>query len=249
MPPEHRNIPSRHATTVAQESARRLVPSLDFVGTGAATLDRTSLTNTLQLSAVHFYSGLLGLKTHLSAVLNQIPDTILPSNLIGTLLQPDGHPAVRLHIEADLPGGARGEAAPGALTADDGSFTIKLPPASGLDTGQNLPLVIRGIDGTQTINLTATQIGSTGLLGALQLPARLGPLPISIVASLEAILSAAARGGKAPPPPPVSTKPLVKLGEGDDVCTRLFGSDAAVGRFPYSVLFRLVARFNQFERI
>lgn len=48
-------------------SARCLIPSLDFFGSGAAILDHAALTSTLQISTNHFYRGLMGLKTHLAA--------------------------------------------------------------------------------------------------------------------------------------------------------------------------------------
>jgi hypothetical protein len=220
--------------------ARRIIPSLDFVGDGARTIDHAALVHVLRLSTNHFYTGLLGLKTHLDGVVGQLPTKLLPASLIGTVQQPDGHPGSGLLVEADLPGGALGDAAPHAITADDGSFSIKLVAPAGLATNQTLTLLVRGADGSQAFSLGPDRVSSTGLVGTLTLDSRLAPLPVSIIASLAALLAGAAAAQQGQPAP-VSTPPVVALGDAeDDVCTRQFGSDASVSRFPYSVLFRLV---------
>jgi hypothetical protein len=233
--------PPKTAISGQVTATRRIVPSLDAVGAGSGVLDHATLANTLRLSVGHFYNGLVSLKTHIAGVIGSLPDVLLPAQILGTILQPGGHGGARLHIEADLPGGAMGDAAPHTITADDGSFSLKLPRGTGLAANATVALMVRGADGSSQFNLTADQIGTTGIVGALTLPNPLTPLPVSIIASLEAIIAAAAAGDPSRQPPPVSTTPLVRLGEGDnDVCTRLFGADAAVDRFRYGVLFRLV---------
>jgi hypothetical protein len=65
-----------------------------------------------------------------------------------------------------------------------------LPSGAGLNDGETLDLTVRGADGSMVFNLTPEQLGTTGIVGALVLRQGLSPLPISIVASLEAIVSA-----------------------------------------------------------
>src|SRR5207248_1389056 len=133
---------------------------------------------------------------------------------------------------------------PRAITDDDGTFAISIPagtgfPQSAQGGNATLTLTVRGANGSTSLQLTAQQVGQTGIVGAMTLDRPLSPLPVSIVATLQAL--AGARGAVAglQAPAPASTKPVIRLGE-DGVCGQIFGAEAAVDRFRYSVFFRLV---------
>src|SRR5689334_16318954 len=101
--------------------SRRVVPTLDFA-TATENLPPAALQQTLRLSVTHFYEGIVGLRTHLAGVLESLPKTMLPPHIAGTIQQPGGEPASRVHVEANLPsqpliGGAPN---PQTVTADDG---------------------------------------------------------------------------------------------------------------------------------
>ena len=234
-----------HATATSEPpSARRLLPALDFTGPADTVspnvlLDAAALHNAVQLSASHFYEGLIDLRKHIDFVKISLPTQLLPPHIVGTLVQPSGTAAARVQVEAELPSTDISATPPRALTNDDGSFEILLPRGAAI--ANQLTLTVRGSDGSAQLNLQPADIGATGLVGTVQLPNALSPLPVSIVESLRALIGAqtaliapgaATASGAA--------VPVVKLGEADGVCGMIFGANAAVERFPYSVLFRLV---------
>lgn len=230
--------------TTEPASARRLLPALDFTGpadtiTANAVLDAAALQSAVQLSTTHFYQGLIALRNHIDFVKISLPKQLLPPHIVGTLVQPGGTAAARVQVEAEVPTTDISATPPRALTNDDGSFEILLPRGAAISN--QLTLTVRGANGSAQLQLQPADIGSTGLVGTLQLPNALSPLPVSIVESLQALIAgqtALTAPGTATTPAPAL--PIVKLGEADGVCGMVFGAAAAVERFPYSVLFRLV---------
>ncbi|MDQ6637218.1 MAG: hypothetical protein M3Y62_05450 [Candidatus Dormibacteraeota bacterium] len=226
-------------------SARRLVPALDFTGpteliTPNERLNQQALDQTLQLSVTHFYDGLLGLKNHIDLIVKDLPKQQLPAHLVGTLLQPTGTAAARIQLELELPDAGLFALPPRTLTNDDGTFTILLPRGAVLAQDATLTLTARGNDGVDLLQLGLADIGATGLVGERRLNKLLAPLPVSIVASLKALIEGRTSPTGMPAPAPVTTMPLIHLGEEDGVCSQIFGPNAGIDRFPYSVLFRLV---------
>lgn len=224
-------------TRVDQVSFDRRIPSLDIVG-HAEALDAQQLTRVLRLSATQFPKALHQLKRQVDAINTQMPTTKLPRRLVATLMQPGGTAAQRLSVEVLVPG--TDEAVAHTISTTDGVVSFRLPAGAGLRSGEHVTLLVRGAQESAEIHLSAKQIGVAGIVGAVKLPHAISPLPVSIIASLEKLLADEPAEKDEPPPAPVSDKPVVKLGEGGDVCSRLFGSDAAEDKFTFGVLFRLV---------
>ena len=240
------NVPGDGSRLAAAAlSARRLVPALDFTGpteliSANERLTQQALDQALQLSVTHFYDGLVGLKNHIDLIVKDLPKQQLPAHLVGTLLQPTGTAAARIQLELELPDAGLFALPPRTLTNDDGTFMILLPRGAVLAQDATVTLTARGNDGVDVLQLGLADIGATGLVGALRLTKLLAPLPVSIVASLTALIDGHTSPTGMPAPAPVTTMPLIHLGEEDGVCSQIFGPNAGVDRFPYSVLFRLV---------
>jgi hypothetical protein len=220
----------------------RRIPSVDFVADDAQPLDGPELTRALRLSATHFHASLGNLKAHVDHVNGRLPALVLPRALTISLTQPMGNPAQHLAVEAYVPGNPTAVAH--TLSTVDGLVVLRLPAGAGLRRGEKVKLTVRGLNGKAELDVVPEELGVTGIVGTMALTSPLTPLPVSVIASLEAMLADQKPPGDAPAPAPVSGKPLVKLGDCDDedsdVCTRLFGADAGVDRFRFGVLFRLV---------
>jgi len=236
-----RSVAARAAAATTNVFAgRRVIPTVDIAAANE-DIPTAELVQNRMLAATQVYRGLADLNGHIENVISTLPRQALPTTLMGTLLQPDGTSAARVQIEVDLPENGTGVVQPRfALTNDAGVFTLALPRGAMLADDSNLQLTIRGNSGIQTVSLTAEQIGKTGTLGAVTLPKNAAPLPVSIVASLEAILPKSnGSTGTSTSTTPVN-KPTVRLGEDGGVCGQIFGANASVDRFPYSVFIRLV---------
>ena len=218
---------------------RRVVPTLDIVSPSEA-IPAPVLANTLRLSVTHFYSGLTSLRTHLAAVREALPPRFLPPHIVGVVQQPNGSGAARLQVEVTLPdsGLAVSMGIPYAITAGDGTFSIRLPQGTALGADETLSITVRGSNNFATFSLSSADIGKLGLVGPLTLPLTLEPLQLSIVAAIQSLLAASRQPSPTTTPVPAN-RPLIRIGE-DGVCGQLFGAAAAVDRFPFSVLFRLI---------
>ncbi len=228
-----------------QLSARRLIPTFD-VGTQtgvqplpAPVLENAVLRQTLEQSVTHFYAGLSALKVHLDAINAILPPTLLPPTVRGNVLNPDKSGAGLLSVEAQLPSQGLGSKPVHTLTNDDGSFLLALPAATTLAAGDQLILAVHGANGSATFKIDPAKIASTGLIPALQLQQFLAPLPTSIIASLQALVSGAATQSQTASQAAAVNLPVVRIGD-EGACGQLFGTDASEDRFRFSVMFRLV---------
>ncbi|MGH9406857.1 MAG: hypothetical protein ACRD3D_13600 [Terriglobia bacterium] len=224
---------------LAPATALRRIPfSADVLAPADATQAAAFQQNRLQ-AVGHFYLTLNAAANQIAILGKLLTAPTTPDQLVGTLLEPDGTAAARVQAQIDvaqlgIPGGGHQI----TLTDDHGAFMLPLPsgrpfPANGLS------LTIHGANTNATINLAPTQIAANGLVGNSTLPTRLDPLPVSIIASLQALLPAngtAQQGQPAPAPPQL---PQVTLGDNGQ-CQLSFQTNYSVDRFPFSVFFRLV---------
>lgn len=192
-----------------------------------------------RLAAVsHFYLTLNDAANQIGVLgkLLAIPTT--PDQIVGVLTQPDGNAAARVQLQIDVaqlgtPGGGHQV----TLTGDHGDFVLPLP--SGRPFAKGLALTVHGANTNVTLTIAPAQVAANGLVGNLALPVRVDPLPVSIIASLEALLPAT---GATQPPAPVTAppqQPQITLGE-QGQCQISFQADYSVDQFPYSIFFRLV---------
>jgi len=193
---------------------------------------RLSAVNTLHLGVAQVAKTLTLMQTALA-------QPTLPDQLFGVLLQPDGSPAGVVQIQFDPSTIQSGQYAPvTTLTDDTGNFTLRLPHGL-LRPATELVLAAHGANGNSSVAIPPAQIAVNGLVGSLALGQILSPLPVSIIASLNALVSAtaispASRNGSGP-----FASPKVTLGE-EAPCQISYEASSCVDSFPYGVLFRLV---------
>jgi hypothetical protein len=216
---------------------RRIPSTLDPLSEAGGQIADTLLPlRTAALS--RFYLGVDRVRVHLQLVTDALSSRSLPARLFGVLQQPDGTAARLVQLQFD-PASVDGKGAKATvITKDDGSFSLALPPRLPLPDG-GLPLTVHGGDGTAPLTIPADRIAANGVCGSVVLPNALGPLHVSILDALTALLPADA----AAPQPGAGATPahlhVVKLGE-DDGCPLAFKANSAVDKFPYGVFFRLV---------
>lgn len=187
------------------------------------------------------YLGIKQIQTQLPKITTILKSPVVPSPLMGQLLEPGGKPASTVQIEFE-PSQAGGQGpAITAITGSDGTFTLAVPanltfPSSGLT------LKVRGADTPNPVSLAVSsgQVAPNGFVSNLKLPTAIAPLPVSIVSTLTSILSGLA-SSPAPNGPVVSnaTIPTVTLGE-DGGCQLKFQTNYSIDSFPYSIFYRLV---------
>ncbi|MBC2932487.1 hypothetical protein [Nocardioides sp. zg-1228] len=178
--------------------------------------------------------------TDLLQVITVLKDPMAPPNLIGVLVQPDSSPAGPVQIQfapAQL-----NDPSPVVTVVNDeaGAFRLPLPKGMSLPAGSTLRLTVHGGGGNSVdVDIPAIQVASNGLVGALMLPTFVAPLPVSILASLQAL--APPPDSVTPDPPPTNQPqlPVVSLGD-DSGCLLQYGANSSVDRFPFGVFCRLV---------
>ncbi len=227
------------ALAVQPVTALRRIPLSDDIL--APTEQQAAAFQQNRLQAVsHFYLTLNEAAKHVDLLKLILAQRPLPEYLIGTLHEPDGSAAARVQLQIDLAQfGVPGGGYEVALTDDQGAFTLPLPAGRAFPSSNSLSIVVHGANANPTITLNANQIAANGLVGILTLDAQVDPLPVSIIASLQALLpkdGTAQAGQPAPQPPQL---PAVTLGD-QGQCQLSFRTDYSVDRFPYSVFFRLV---------
>jgi hypothetical protein len=221
-----------------EPSLQRIPSTLDPLG----SLEGPERTQVLQLRLANtavLFKGVQQLVQGLGIVKGVLADRPAPAQLIATLVQPDGHGAARVQVQFDP--AALGKPGPmtTVITDGTGNFQLALPAGSALQEGGSLALTIHGGSANVVVKLPFAQIAANGLAGQIALPQFMSPLPVSIIAALEAI--ALPPPVTAPPPPPdnVAQLPVVKIGDDDD-CLLKYGLNQSIDRFPYGIFFRLV---------
>lgn len=239
------------ATTAARETgrvatatidARRVLPTQDWI----ASVDKpqlSTLANVQKLAVSHFYEGLVDLRRDFGAGLLLPPEgSRLPSELNGNVVLPSGQPGAHLVVGVqpfqDM-GSTPIRPTSTAVTDAHGQFSIRdLPPATVRADAQ-IVLEFRGSNGSDTKQISPSQIGAVGLVGRVALAVELEPLPQSIVASLAGLVTTLDQGIAAPARPGTAGNPItIRLGEGE--CPITFEHDLPEERFRWSILVRLI---------
>ncbi|MBV9154310.1 MAG: hypothetical protein JO204_21290 [Alphaproteobacteria bacterium] len=241
MVPAHTIIgstePPIRLPAISRQSLRRIPATIDPIGSAAAGLEGT--LNPLRLAAnSKVFGGLQQIQHHIGIILQTLARPKLPASIIGVVHQPDGSAAARVQLQfkpASI--GAKGPVAT-VLSADNGSFTLGMPlgaeiPISGIS------LTVHGANQNTTVTVQADQIAANGMVGVLVLPTALSPLPVSIIAALQA-LTPVDRLPTSPPATPPQKKHTITLGEHGSVCTQTFAANERTDRFPWGLFFRIV---------
>jgi hypothetical protein len=232
--------PSASAAVVPRENLRRIPVTLDPISTAAA--GRGASLDPLRVSAgARVFGGLQLIQNHTQVILQTLSNQKLPASLIGALHQPDGTAAARVQLQftpASI--GAKG-AAVTTLTADDGSFTLGMPLGADVPT-TGISLTVHGANGNAQVTVAPDQIAANGVIGVAVLPQQLSPLPVSILAALQALVPAesspaASANGAAPTVP---KKHAVTIGESNSLCQQTFAKSETTDRFPWGLFFRIV---------
>ncbi|MFJ5302263.1 IPT/TIG domain-containing protein [Streptomyces sp. NPDC088350] len=190
-------------------------------------------------AATHFGDRLLGLVKDPSFDIATLLVPGLPGQLTGALVQPNGRPAAQVQVTISKPF-ASGPGPGTCVTGADGAFTVSVPAQvrTGQATG-SLTLAVTGATRTVPVTVELAALTASGAAGALTLPERVDPLPMSVISQLGQIVSrldmpAAGTAGH----DDAASAPTVTLGA--DVCQQIFRSDLSMDRFPYAMLVRLV---------
>lgn len=217
---------------------RQRIPfTVDPLGTQGATLTSTLLPfRTAAVTKV--FLGLNQIQANLQNITAVLAQPTIPASLIGVLLEPDGSPATSIQLQFN-PQSVSSTAPPvTVLTGSKGDFNLSIPAGLTLPSA-GITLTAHGANGNAQVTITAAQIASNGLIGAVKLPNTLDALPVSILQALQNITS----GQTSQTPPPVANKPgqlnTVKLGEGG-ACAMSYGAYQSVDTYPFGIFFRLV---------
>lgn len=192
-----------------------------------------------ELNVTHLFRGMQDVRQGLDVLSAELLIRMAPARLMASVVQPDGSPAARIQVEFNPASVDKRGHPVTVVTGDDGAFSLPLPGSLPLPQGGTLALELHGANSSVPARIPFAQIASNGLAGTIALEQFLPPLPVSILASLQAI---------APPPPPdvaepePDNKPLLPvLAVGDcDECLLQFGANQSIDKFPYGVFFRLV---------
>ena len=169
---------------------------------------------------------------------------VMPRQLQGQLLNPDGTAARLVSVTAQRPEYAQGEGVPAAfpwsrpndVTDENGFFTLDMPSVPVPKSG--LTLLVRGGNTTTEVLVRSVDVAD-GKLGILPLDRAITPLPRSIVSRIKDVVPDNADEVDEHPDEFAEPQPGIKFGEGD--CARSFHSNAGViDKFRYSILIRLV---------
>jgi hypothetical protein len=224
------------AASIALQRVPSTLDPLSAALEGPAVKAMTQLR--LENTAVLF-NGMQQLAAGLGIVKTVLADRPAPAQLIASLVQPDGHGASRVQVQFDP--GSLGKPGPAmtVLTDDGGHFQLALPAGAAFADGGSLALTIHGGGATVNLAVPFAQIAGNGLAGQIALPQFVTPLPVSILAALEAIAPPPPISAPPPPPDNAAQLPVVKIGDDDD-CLLKYGLNQSIDRFPYGVFFRLV---------
>lgn len=204
--------------------------------------DAVSPIQSLRIAATQkIYPGAKQIRDQLPEIITVLKSPVVPSPLVGQLLEPNGRPASTLQVEFDpAQTGGHGPVVT-AITASDGTFRLAVPRHLTFPSG-GLKLKVCGADTPAPLILAVArdQVAANGYISNLKLPNAVAPLPVSIVASLTSLLdSAAPASAQNGNGTGSATIPTVTIGE-DGGCQLKFEANSSVERFPYSVFFRLI---------
>ena len=231
------------AATKYSVNLQRIPATVDPLSSGlSATV--TGQIQALRTSATQkIYLGIKQIQQQLPSIITILTNPVVPSPLMGQLLEPDGTPASGVQVEFDPSQANSQSSVVTAITGNDGSFKLAIPSNLAFPTA-GVMLSVRGAD-TQTpatIKVVQSQVAPNGYISNLKLANSIAPLPVSIIASLTSLLPALALPNPTNGSSAGTSKPMVPqltLGESGS-CQLKFQSNYSVDSFPYSVFYRLV---------
>jgi hypothetical protein len=229
--------PDLSAGTNQAKSLRRIPLTRDVLSPAEGTI--IDVMEQKRMDAItHLYLGFDDAAKQLDLIKNLPAVRALPGQLIGTLLEPDGNPAVHVQLSAKLPGVSSGGSSRVVLTDDHGAFRLGLPRPMYLELSKSLTLAVHGSNTSTEVVLKLNQIATNGMVGNVNLPVHVAPLQVSIVESLKDLLPAEGGRETTPPYTPPEEQPKVNLGE-EEKCLIRYGS-YSFDKFPFSVFVRLI---------
>ncbi len=231
-------VDSARATLDATDvpSRQRIPVSLDPFSS-AGLQNAPALTPFRTTAVAKVFLGLQRVQDNISLITGALAALPVPAVVVGSLAQPDGTAGPNLQVQFDpATVGVSGPTVT-TLTKDTGAFTLDMP-AGGVMPAAGLTFTVHGADGNATVTVAQAQVAANGLLGTVVLASPLAPLPVSILAALEALLPVTLPAGQPSPQPPASL-PKVTIGE-EGACSQSFAADSSIDSFPYGVFFRLV---------
>lgn len=223
---------------IRRVNLRRNPATLDPLGTAAKTLS-TSLTPFRVAATAKMFGGLQQIQHHVSLIMQDLQQPKLPPQLVGVLTEPDGSAAARVQVQFNPSSVSATGAVQTVLTADNGHFTLTMPAVTAIPSG-GVTLTVHGANGNTSVTVPAAQIASNGMIGVLTLPIALSPIPVSIVAALQALTPVGPAATVAAAPAPPKKKHAVTIGEQGSPCMQTFASGERTDRFPWSLFFRIV---------
>jgi hypothetical protein len=223
---------------IPRVSLRRIPATVDPIGS-AASGHETELTPFRLAANSKVFGGLAQIRLHIGIIIKRLATTKLPAKLIGAVHQPDGSAAARVQVQFKPSSISAKGAETTVLTADDGSFVLDMPVGAELpETG--LPLTIHGANTNANVTVPADQVATNGMVGVIALVDRLSPLPVSIIAALQALTPVLAHTAKPPAPPTPQKSHAVAIGEHGSGCAQTFAGGDKTDRFPWGLFFRIV---------
>ncbi len=225
------------AVSLSGNNLRRTLATVDPIGTSAEGLEN-SLNPFRLAGSQRVFGALQQIQQHTSRILQALKQPKLPPKLVGALHQPDGSAAARVQVQFQPSSVGVTGSAEVVLTADDGGFTVSMPPGAVIpDTG--LSLTVHGANSNTTVDIPANQIAANGMIGVIFLSITLSALPVSILAALQALIPPGPGPQNTPPPPP-KKKHCVTIGEPGSTCIQSFFAGETVDRFPWGLFFRII---------
>jgi hypothetical protein len=193
-------------------------------------------------SITQVYSTLDVIKGDLKTFFPKVPE-ILPPQINGRLVNPDGRDAEGVSVRALQPtGDASGFPwpTPEALTDRRGAFKLQVPPRPIPDDG--IRLLVTGSNRIVEFAVKRSAlIAGNGDLGLVPLDEAVEPLPRSIVAQLGDVVLPTSEDDILANPGEFA-QPAAVITLGDDDCARSFRSNiGTIDKFRYSMLVRLIA--------
>ena len=224
------------ATAKLSINRQRIPATIDFLSEAGGKI--SDQMQPFRLSAVSkVFLGLTEIRTSLKDITQALTGPALPPQILGQLTEPDGNPARQVQITFDAtPLGGKPPATT-ILTNDSGGFSLPMP-SGALIPNSGLSFIAHGANGNAKVTIPAAQIAANGLVGVVQLPSQIDPLPVSILAALKDVLPPLPATTDGPGAAPPAALPSVKIGEGG--CLQEYHSGASTDSFPFNVFVRLV---------
>ena len=218
-------------------SLQRIPTSIDPFGQAGSQIAPV-LTPFRTAAVAKVYLGMQQIKDNLNLISGALAAPPMPAFVVGSLTQPDGAAGANLQVQFDPATVSVTGPVQTTLTGPDGTFTLTMPTGATVPSA-GLSFVVHGADANATVTIAQDKVAANGLLGTLVLPSLLAPLPVSILAALEALVPTTLPATGPPQPQTPPNLPKVTIGD-EDACSQSFAASATVDSFPFGVFFRLI---------